>query len=209
MDDIAKVQIGNLDFIDVCVKELEEVVCDRRLVRILHTNAELIGIGRGEVKRQRIVVAHRLNELEQINHVHAENVLCRAVIVLKAVVIQTQINEDRVSFIYRHHLDAAGVKLQIRLGKNLLECFYERAECSRLDSSDFKEVSVGVGLGGTHLMPGVVIALSNQPRLDFLVFLDLLVFLVEEEVLLYNPNACLSIRGRSNLAPQTPPYTEG
>ena len=64
MDDIAKVQIGNLDFIDVCVKELEEVVRDRRLVRILHTNAELIGIGRREVKRQRIVVAHRLNELK-------------------------------------------------------------------------------------------------------------------------------------------------
>jgi len=115
-----------------------------------------------------------------------------------------------MSFIYRHHLNAAGVKLQIRLGENLLECFYERAECSRLDSSDFKEVSVGVGLGGTHLMPGVVIALSNQPRLFFLVFLDLpLPFAVAEEVLLYNPNACLSIRGRSNLAPHTPPYTEG
>ena len=58
-------------------------------------------------------------------------------------------------------------------------------------------------------MPGVVIALSNQPRLVFFVFLDLLVFLVEEEVLLYNPNACLSMRGMSNLAPHTPPYTEG
>jgi len=65
-------------------------------------------------------------------------------------------------------------------------------------------------------MPGVVIALSNQPRLDFLVFLDLPLpfgffafFEAEEEALLYNPNACLSMRGRSNLAPHTPPYTEG
>jgi len=87
VDDIAKVQVGNLDFIDVCVKELEEVVRDGGLVRILHTNSELIGIGRGEVERQRIVVAHRLNQLEQVNHIHAENVFCRAIIVLKAVVI--------------------------------------------------------------------------------------------------------------------------
>ena len=62
-------------------------------------------------------------------------------------------------------------------------------------------------------MPGVVIALSNQPRLDFFVFLDLPLafgfFSVAEEALLYNPNACLSMRGSSNLAPHTPPYTEG
>ena len=44
MDDIGEVEIGDLDFINICVKELEEVVCDRGLIRILHTNSELIRI---------------------------------------------------------------------------------------------------------------------------------------------------------------------
>ena len=58
-------------------------------------------------------------------------------------------------------------------------------------------------------MPGVVLALSNQPRLfldlffGFLDFLDFLDFLGVE--LLYILIACLAMRGASIVAPQTPP----
>ncbi len=62
-------------------------------------------------------------------------------------------------------------------------------------------------------MPGVVLALSNQPRLFpnlFLDFLDFLVFLDFLGVgLLYSLIACLATRGASIVAPEIPLYTEG
>lgn len=160
MDNVGEVEVGDLNLIDVCVKELEEVVCHGGLVGVLHTNTELVGIGRRQVERERVVIAHGLDELEEVDHIHTENVLGRAVVVLKTVIIQTQINEDGVSFIYRHHLDAACVKLQICLRENLLECFYERTKGSSLNSANLEQVSICVSLGA-HLMAGVVPSLSN------------------------------------------------
>lgn len=99
MDDTGKVQARNLDILNIRIEQLQEIVRRARLVRVLHTDAELVWIGRRQIERQAVVVAHRLNQFEQVNHVHAENILCRAKISLKAVAVETQIDKDRVSLI--------------------------------------------------------------------------------------------------------------
>lgn len=64
-----------------------------------------------------------------------------------------------------HDFYAILIKLQIRLRKDLFQCFNECAESSRLDSSDFKEVAVCVGLAGAHLMPGGIPSLARWTQL--------------------------------------------
>jgi len=99
VDDTGKVQARNLDILNICIEQFQEIVRRARLVRVLHTDAEFVWIGRRQIERQAVVVAHRLNQFEQVNHVHTENILCRAKICLKTVTVETQIDKDRMSLV--------------------------------------------------------------------------------------------------------------
>ena len=87
MDNIGEVEIGDLDLIHIRVKELQEVIGHCRFLRVLHANSELVRVGRGQIESQIVVVAHRLDELEEVDHIHAENMLGGAIEVLKTVVV--------------------------------------------------------------------------------------------------------------------------
>ena len=138
MNDTREVEAWNLNILNVRVEQLEKVVRHTRLVRVLHPDPELILVGGRQIQSQGIVVAHRLNELEQVDHVHAQNILGRAVIGLKAVGVETKIDEYRVSLVYGDHLDSLAIKLQVRLRKNLLQGLNQRSECTTLDGLDLK-----------------------------------------------------------------------
>ena len=99
VDDTGKVQARNLDILNIRIEQFQKIVRRARLVRVLHTDAEFVRIGRRQIERQAIVVAHRLNQFEQVNHVHTENILCRAKICLKTVAVETQIDKNRVSLV--------------------------------------------------------------------------------------------------------------
>ena len=144
VDDAREVEVRNLDVLYIRVKKLQEVVRDRGLLRVLHTDAELVRIGRGEIKRQVVIVAHGLDELEKIDHVDAEHVLGGAEVGLKAVRVEAEIDEHGVGLIYGHDLDALGIKLQIGLRKNLLQRLNERAKGTRLDRLDLKQIAIRI-----------------------------------------------------------------
>jgi len=88
MDDTCKVEAGNLNILYIRIEQFQKIVRRTRLVRVLHTDAEFVRIGCRQIEREAIVVAHRLNQFEQVNHVHTENILCRAKISLKAVTVE-------------------------------------------------------------------------------------------------------------------------
>jgi len=46
MDDTRKVQARNLDVLYIRIEELQEIVRCARLIRVLHTDAELVRVGR-------------------------------------------------------------------------------------------------------------------------------------------------------------------
>lgn len=168
VDDVIEVHLGDLDLVDVGVKELEEVVRHRRLLRVLHADSELVRVGRRQVERQRIVITHRLDELEQIDHVNTKDVLGRAKVVLEAISMQAEVYKNRVGLIDGHHLQTGGVELEVSLRQNLLQSLDESAEGACLDCADLEEVAVNVRLskskGGTHLYAGAVPSLSKWPR---------------------------------------------
>ena len=85
MDDTSEVERRNLDVLYIRVEELEEIVRCGGLLTVLHANSELVRIGRREVECKRVIITHCLDELEEVNHVDTENMLCRAKVVLKAV----------------------------------------------------------------------------------------------------------------------------
>jgi len=47
VDDTRKVQARNLDVLYIRIEELQEIVRRARLIRVLHTDAELVRVGRG------------------------------------------------------------------------------------------------------------------------------------------------------------------
>ena len=120
MDDAGEVERGNLNILHIRIEEFEEVVRHSGLLRVLHTNPELVRIGRGEIKSEVVIVPHGLDQLEKVDHVHSENMLGRAVIGLETVRVQAEIDEYSVGLIDRHHLDALRVEFQVSLRQNLL-----------------------------------------------------------------------------------------
>ena len=116
MDDAREVEVGNLNVLDIRVEELQEIVRDRGLLRVLHANPEFVGIRRGEIQGEVVIVAHRLDELEKVDHVHPEHMLRGAEVVLKSVCVKTEIYKNSMCLINRHNLNTLGIKLEIGLG---------------------------------------------------------------------------------------------
>jgi len=138
MDDTGEVETRNLNVLHIRVEQLQEIVRDSGLLRVLHPNPQLIGIRRREIQSQGIIVPHCLDQLEKVNHIHPEHMLCRAVECLKPVRMQTQIHEHSMGLVNGHNLNALRIELQIRLRQNLLQRLNQSSECARLHRLDFK-----------------------------------------------------------------------
>ena len=120
VDDAREVEGGNLNLLHIRVEQLEEIVGDSGLLRVFHTDSELVRIGRREIQSQTVIVTHRLDELEKIDHVDSQHMLGRAVIVLEPVAVKTEEDKNRVSLIDGHDLDTIRVELEVGLRQNLL-----------------------------------------------------------------------------------------
>ena len=120
VDDAREVERRNLNLLHIRVEQLEEIVRDRGLLGVLHADSELVRIGRREIQSQTVIVTHRLDELEKIDHVDSQHVLSRAVVVLKPVAVKTEEYKNRVSLVDGHDLYAIRVELEVGLRQNLL-----------------------------------------------------------------------------------------
>lgn len=105
MDDTRECQTRDLDILHIRVKKLEEVVLCRLLLGVLHCNAELVRVLGRQIKCQGLRVLQRLDQLEEIHHIDAENLLHGAVIVLKTVGVQTEVDEDCMALVHSDDLE--------------------------------------------------------------------------------------------------------
>ena len=147
MDDAGEVEVRDLNILDIRVEELEEVVRHCRLLRVLHANPQFVRVGRGEIQGQIVIVPHGLDQLEKVDHVHSEHVLRGAEIGLEAIRMQPQIDKHCVCLIYRHDLDPLGIKLEVGLRQNLLQCLNKSAKSTGLYSLYLKKIAVGICVG--------------------------------------------------------------
>jgi len=51
MDDTCKVEAGNLYIFYIRIEQLQKIVRCARLIRVLHTDAEFIRVGRRQIER--------------------------------------------------------------------------------------------------------------------------------------------------------------
>lgn len=51
MDDTGKVEAGNLNILYIRIEQLQKIVRRTRLIRVLHTNAEFVWVGRRQIQR--------------------------------------------------------------------------------------------------------------------------------------------------------------
>ena len=152
VDDARETETGNCDILNIRVKDLQEVIGRGRLVRVFHLDPKFVGILRGQIKGERIIVPHRLDELEQVNHINAEHMLLRAIILIETIRMETQVDQYSVRLIHRHNLDSRRIKFQVRLCKNFLQSLYKSSEGSRLDCFNLKEIAIRVRKTHRHTL---------------------------------------------------------
>ncbi len=146
-----EIQAGNLNILHTGIEELQEIVLRRLLLSVLHHNTKFVRILGRQVNRQIIIVLKRLDELEQVVHIDTKYVLRGAVKVLKAVGIETKIDKVGVRLIDGNNLDTRRVELQVRICKDILQCFNKGPKCRTLDRLNLKQVPICIGLGTTGI----------------------------------------------------------
>ena len=121
IDDGGKLNIRHLNVVHVRVKELHHPGIRGLLLGVLGADPQLVRIGGREKQGQRIRVGQRLDQLEQVDHVDAQDELIWAEKILKLVGIETEVRQNHVGLIHINDLNTGGIKLNIGLGQNLLQ----------------------------------------------------------------------------------------
>ena len=145
-DDAGELHRGNLDGDYVDLNELEAEPGDTLLFAVQDLDPELCGILLVHKEHDTLVVGNCLNELEEVDHIDSEHMLLGAVILVEAIGIQPEVNQDGVGAVHCHDLHALAVELDVGIREDILNGFDERAKGGGLDGADAKE---GVGIHST------------------------------------------------------------
>ncbi len=144
MDGAGETETRRLKFFQIGVKELEEEVGGRGLLRVFQTNTQLIGIGRRKIKGKNIIIAHGLNELVKVNHVDTHHELAWAIELGELVGVKTHEDHDSMRLVHIENTDPLWVKLQVRLHENFLQRLNQVPKNGALCGFELKEVAVGI-----------------------------------------------------------------
>jgi hypothetical protein len=161
--DTGKLNRRNLNGRHIQLNQIQVEAGHHLFVTVLDLNAELGGVRLLHVEHNALVVGHGLHELEEVDHVDAENVLVRAVELIKAVGAQTQMDQDGVSTVHRHDLETGAVNLQIRICEDVFDCLGECAEGGR-----FYRANTEQQVGSIHSIGGFRSCIFRLARLAVL-----------------------------------------
>jgi len=142
-DDAGEFDGRDLDGIDVDLNELQTEPGDTLLLAIQDLDPKLCGIFLVHEEHDAFIVGDRLDELEEVDHVDPEHVLLGAVVLVEAVGIQAEVDQDGVGAIHCHDLHALTVELDVGIREDILDGFDEGAKGGGLDGADAKQV-VGI-----------------------------------------------------------------
>ena len=142
-DDTGELDGRNLDGIDIDLDELQTEPGNTLLLTIQDLYPELRGVLLVHEEHHAFIVGDRLDELEEVDHVDAEHVLLGTVVLIEAVRIQTEVDQDGVGAVHRHDLHTLTVELDIGIREDILDGFNEGAKGGGFDGADAKQV-VGV-----------------------------------------------------------------
>ena len=127
---------GNGNWPDIQLNQIEGEMGDHLLLTVHDFYSELRGVRLPHEQNDALIVAHRLHEFVEVNHIQAQNVLLGAVKLIKPVGLETQMNENCVRAVHRHDFEARAVEFQVGVRQNILYGFYEGPKRSGFHSAD-------------------------------------------------------------------------
>ena len=145
-DDAGELHRRDLDRDYIDLNKLETEPGDTLLLAIQDLDPELRGILLVHKEHDTLVVGNRLDKLEEVDHIDAEHMLLGAMILVEAIGIQAEMDQNRVGAIHRHDLHTLTVELDVGIREDILNGFDESAKGGSLDGADAKE---GVGIHST------------------------------------------------------------
>jgi len=120
-DDGGELDRGDRDVPDIHLDEIQIQLCHHLLLAVHDLDAELGGVVLAHVQNDALVVTHRLHELEEVDHVDADDLLLRAVELVEAIGLETEVDQDRVSAVHRHDLETGTVDFEIGFCQDILD----------------------------------------------------------------------------------------
>lgn len=133
---------------DIQLNQIQRELRHHLLLTVHDLNTQLGRIRLAHEEYDALIVAHRLHELEEVDHVNTENMLLWAVKLIETIRLQTQMNQDRVCAVHRHNLQSCAIKLKIGVRQDILDSLDESTKGSCLDGTD-TEKHVGAGIHST------------------------------------------------------------
>ena len=146
-DDTRELNGRNRDGLDIQLNQIQREPRGHLLLAIQDFEPQLCSVLLVHEENDALVVRNRLDELEEVNHINAENVLLGAVELVEPVGLETQMHQNRVSPVHRHDFETRAVELDIGVRQNVLNGFDKCAKGGGLDSAASEE-----HVGGFHLL---------------------------------------------------------
>ena len=138
-DDTGEFDRRNLNRPDIELNQIQRVIRHHLLLPIHDLNPELRGVRLPHEQNDAFIVAHRLYELEEVDHVHTEDMLLGAVELVKAVGLEPEMYQDRMGAIHRHDLETRAVEFNIGIGENVFNSLDKGPEGSGFNGADPEE----------------------------------------------------------------------
>jgi hypothetical protein len=139
-DDTRELHRWDIDGLDIELNQVQREVRDHLLLAIQNLYTELRSIRLLHKEHDTLTIRHGLHELEEVNHVHTDDVLLRAVELIETVGLQTQMHQNRMSAIHGHDFNTRAVDFDVCICQNILNSFNQCAKGGGLDSADAEEV---------------------------------------------------------------------
>jgi len=144
-NDARKLDRGDRDVSDIHLNEIEIELCHHLFLTVHDLDTELGGVVLAHVQNDALVVTHRLHELEEVDHVDADDLFLGAVELVEAIGLETEVDQDRVSAVHRHDLESRAVDFEIGFCQDIFDGFHQSSEGGGLDGADPEE-----HVGGVH-----------------------------------------------------------
>ena len=142
-DDAGELHGRDLDGIDVDLDQLQTEPGNTLLLTIQDLYPELRSVLLVHEEHHAFIVGDRLDELEEVDHVDPEHMLLGTMVLIEAVGIQAEVDQDGVGAVHRHDLHPLTIELDIGIREDILDGFDEGAKGGGFDGADAKQV-VGV-----------------------------------------------------------------
>jgi len=109
-DNALELNCGDRNGPHIQLNQIQREMRDHLFLTIHNLDPQLGGVRLPHKQNDTLVVAHRLHELVEVDHIQPQDVLLGTVEFVEPVGLETEMHQDRVGSVHRHNLEPGAVE---------------------------------------------------------------------------------------------------